>query len=333
MKDEYTRIAKQKFIDTFHGKDTTMEHELFLLTDSLDRPLMYFSDIQTPVCIDNICKPLFIKIYWNLLGSYVGFDAIEDQPMTKYDHDLFEREDKLVFHRLLQDRHSVLERRSLSALFDPSKEPEKQIEYKGQKVDGISGATRKEISKSVVPGALFSCYTAWHLANGEVISKMKTNLQTILSPSLLDYLLQSKYEDYQYFALRHLDSAAIRTAFTRIAKIYTSANALTKSYILKKLPPSVWSVQQSASQVFNLYQVSDVNARSLLIGKLEQSHPVGYDILAHHVKTMTRNQLLAYLSSLRSHADVSESTRSHLENASQNPECTYSYLIDDFLKE
>ena len=333
MENEHEQGAEIAPIFTFRGKDTTTSHQLMILTDSEKNPLLYYADIQTPVCIDNVCKPVFIEMYWNLLGNYVGYGVFEDHLLTKYDHDLFEPADYQLLLDLLLDKHSILGRRELKSLFNPEVRPEKQIEYKGQKVDGISGATRKEIKESVVAGGLFSCYTMWHLVNGEVARKMANRLDSILSPELINYFLLSDYRDYQFYAVKKMPGAAMFTAFSRIVEIYPHANSLTKTYILKKLPLSVWQDQDRVSKLYRLFSKSDINSKTVMLEKLELAHDDAQLVLASQVEGMTKNHLRKYLSVLPNHNNghTKEINRilSDIASGSVYP---YAYLITNFLE-
>ena len=332
MRKEHEQIAEVQPIFEFRGKDTTTTHQLISLSDNEKKPLLYYADIQTPVCIDNICKPVFIEIYWNLLGNYVGFGVFEDHLLTKYDHDLFEPADYQLLHDLLLDKHSILGRRELKSLFDPSVKPEKEIEYKGQKVDGVSGATRKEIKESVVAGGLFSCYTMWHLVNGEVTVKMADRLDSVLSYELINYFLYSDYVDYQFYALKKMSGEDMYSEFHRIMEIYPQVNGLTKTYILKKLPLTVWQDQDHARRLYRLFSVSDINSKTVLVDKLDVAHGDGCSILAGQVEGMTKNHLKEYLSVLEEKEGmvVTEITQILSEVATQD-EYRYAYLITDFL--
>ncbi len=334
MMPEYECVSGSRPVDFFYGKDTTIAHQLYLLVDSLDRPLLYYANIQTPVCIDSICKPMYVEIYWNLIGNYVGFDIMDDHPMTKYDHDLFEKEDYQKLHRLLLDKHSILERRSLTALFDPSLKQEKQIEYKGQKVDAISGATRTEIKGSVVPGALFSCYTLWHLVNGEVTKKIVANLERINIQSLENYFLETDYPDYHYFAIRKMNPTEMAIRIDRILNIYPDASSLVRTYILKKLPESVWTDRSSASSLFQQFSKSDINSGTCMISNLYRSHDDAYKILAQQIESMTKNQLKMYLSALDGNRDrLTNDMLSDLHRVAHSRKYAHSYVIARFLQD
>ena len=65
-----------------------------------------------------------------------------------------------------------------------------------EEIDGISGATPKSISNAIVEGAVYTCYTIWHLANGYIrdhIQKLTDSICT--SESLLDKLVTGDNTD------------------------------------------------------------------------------------------------------------------------------------------
>ena len=80
---------------------------------------MFFSDIETPVCADGECKLAKIKIYWNLLGNYVGYgidnEHIHSQSLNMI---LLKKQTMSKLHRLLLDDNSILKRRKMSDLID-----------------------------------------------------------------------------------------------------------------------------------------------------------------------------------------------------------------------
>lgn len=333
MQTEYGQIKQALPIFSFHGQDTAVEHQLFQLSDEEKNPLFYYADIQTPVCIDNICKPVFIEIYWNLLGNYIGYGVFEDHLLTKYDHDLFEPEDYEKLHNLLLDKHSILERRKLSNLFDSNLEPGKQIEYKGQKVDGISGATRSEIKESVVAGGLFSCYTLWHLANGEVSQKLATLLDRDYTPAMSLYLLHTDYSDYHAVAIKRMNRDQLLQEFDRIIEIFPQATAVTKTYLLKKLPASVWAKKERARALYQLFDDCGVNSKTILIDHLEGADSVAYEILVGKIADMTKNHLKTYLSALsKSSQNADPGISSELDKIVTDGKYRFSYLIEEYLK-
>ena len=121
-----------------------------LLKDKNGKPILYVSEISTPVCADGNCRLMDIRLYWTLLGDYAGFDRYPMLPLTKHDHDEFLIEDYIRLHHLLIDNNSILKKRTIDELVE---KPKKTIE---NEVDALSGATVAEIKEAVVSGALYS---------------------------------------------------------------------------------------------------------------------------------------------------------------------------------
>lgn len=334
MNKEYEAAVGKEKVLTFQGKDTSLIHDVFLLSSEAGFPLLFYSDILTPVCIDNICKPMSIEIYWNLLGAYVGYGVFSEAPLTKYDHDLFEAADYEKLHQLLLNRHSILERRELSDLFDADAVAEEKVKFKGREVDAISGATKKEIKESVVEGALYSCYTIWRLAHGEVERKMSRYLDDIYTSQLAEYFLYSDYEDYQLYALKNLEAASFEAYLPRIIEIFHKSKPVTRRYILKKTPKILLKDETTASQLYQDFTDLDINSKTLLVNNLEYAHPNALEFLAWQVESMTRNQLRAYLDFLKSRRDYqNEIVRTELKKIADDQKYTYSHLIAAFLNE
>ena len=106
---------------------------------------------------------------------------------------------------MLTDDNSILKRREIDELI---KKPEKP-KIKG--VDAVAGAMVKEVKESVVSGALYSCYTAWHLVHGAVKDEIKELTLSLLDEGLVLRRLHSRHPDYQWFALKRLDENQYET--------------------------------------------------------------------------------------------------------------------------
>ena len=333
MGKEYEVATYAEEVITFQGKDTALTHEVQLLSTEEGTPLLFYSNILTPVCIDHVCKPMAIEIYWNLLGAYVGYGVFSDELLTKYDHDLFENQDYEKLHQLLLNRHSILERRQLSDLFDAGAAPKKEkVTFKGQEVDAISGATKKEIKESVVEGALYSCYTIWHLVHGEVAPKMAHYLDSIYNEELANYFLYSDYQDYQLHAIKNFDSISIKQHLPRIIDIASDSKPLVSGYILKKLPKSLWRDQSTTEQLYLHFDGFDVNTKTILIDRLPLAHQKAPAILAPKVEHMSKNQLRRYLNFLKTVSDQNkELIWPILTEVVRKGTYSYSYLIEAFI--
>ncbi len=337
MADEWKDIESDESIFEFSVKSsdtsltTEIEHQVRLLSNSLGEPRLFFSEIETSVCADGECKLANIKVYWNLLGNYVGYGTYDKYPLTKFEHDPFEKADYQKLHKLLLDDNSVLKRRKMSDLID--KIPVSLSNINSKDLDGISGATKKEIKESVVKGGLYSCYTIWHLVHGDAKKKIRKHLETIGTDDLKEYFLYSLYKDYQIYGLKQLSQADFRVHSKQIVSIFKSTNALTRTYILKKLPTDLYSEKEITNQLYTMFPGVDLNSKTLLINKLEFAASDAIEILAGFLDNMTKNQLKHYLKYLEENTlRITNTMKRNLRKVSKDKNYAHSYLIDAFLK-
>ncbi|MCB0634412.1 MAG: hypothetical protein KDD15_31985, partial [Lewinella sp.] len=195
-----------------------------------------------------------------------------------------------------------------------------------------SGATKKEIKESIVEGALYSCYTLWHLIHGEATQKIESYLDSIYSDQLEAQLLYSEHEPYYYHALRTMEAAAFEKYHDRIAEIFAIAKPLSRTYLLKKLPAGMLQEETICQQFYQQFSSVDINTKTLLIELAADAHPLATSLLADHLEDMTKNQLKKYLDLLT--ADTTKLTpliRDKLEKAAASQSYTYSYLIEAWL--
>ena len=331
MDGEAEIATDRKLLGQFSNSDTMLEHDFFLLSDEQQHPLLFFSDVLTPVCIDAICKPVRIQLYWNLVGTYVGFGLLPDQPLTKFDHDEFLEEDYAKLNQLLSDNKSVFRRRTLEELFDKDAKPEKKITYRGVEVDAVTGATKAEIKNSVVEGALYSCYAIWHLVHGQIQDRAMTYLDSMYNKEIEQYFLYSIYPDYHLYALRKMDKFAFIDHLPQLATIFKSANPLLRTYLLKKMPKELWHEKDFIHQLYNSFPDVDVMSKTMLLGNLPLAQYSNAEILSNQVSEMSRNQLKTYLEYLLLDPTlITDEMIKQLNNAVSDS-YTYSYLITEFL--
>lgn len=67
-------------------------------------PLNYSMDLHTGICFDNKCRPLKIVVYWNITGRYLGFELLDGEYLSKYDHEPFSEAgmDSHLFAKILE---------------------------------------------------------------------------------------------------------------------------------------------------------------------------------------------------------------------------------------
>lgn len=333
MPEQFAQVAHEKMVFTLAGTDSLLKHQVWLLSDAQQKPLLYCADIITPVCIDGLCKPMYITLYWNLVGNYVGYGVFPDNLLTKFDHEAFTPADYSKLHTLLLDQHSILERKTMEDLFDQSIAAKEKITFKGEEVDAVSGATRAEIKESVVEGALYSCFTAWHLAHGNIKEQIEQDLLSYYDPTLAASFLASQAEDYQLFALKQLTPSTLVSQLPVVQEIFKHTSPGNRLYILKKLPRDLWKDEKISQAFFQSFASVDINTRTLLLNSLKYAHPGVVNILVENLEQMSKNQLSAFLSYLAENRQLlTKKLKDRLAQTAQNKNFAESYLVETFLK-
>ena len=332
MKKEWQEVTHTENKFSFLGLDSVTNHSVQLLSNEQNEPRLFYCDLETAVCADGECRLARIKIYWNLLGNYVGYGIHSDEPLTKYDHDPFTKDDYDKLHRLFLDNNSVLRRKTMYELVDKVPiDPESEEKYKG--IDGMSSATKKDIANAVVKGGLYSCYTLWHLIHGEAKEKIKLYLKSIESDSLNTYFLYSDYKDYQLHALKYLSKEAFIKHSSQVTKIFKEAQPMIRTYILKKMPDEMIGQREVSQDLYDEFASIGINSRTQLVSKLKAASDCGPEIVSNHLSLLTKNQLKSYLDFFTDNPEkLSESIASKLNQAAKSQNLTYGYLIQDFLK-
>ena len=188
-------VAAQGHRESYTLSAAGETYELVLAYDQQQAPTYFFRDIFTPVCLDSVCKPVRIKLFWDLLGNYLKYEVPADEPLTKLDHKEFTPEDHAKLQGILSNENSLLKDFKLEDLVDSTSQ------HLSDSVDAVTGATKNTIKNEVIEGALYTCYTLWHLAHGSVVHEIQEVFKTKLDTHMLHRFLRSTNFHYVYFAL------------------------------------------------------------------------------------------------------------------------------------
>lgn len=152
-------------------------------------PIYYSRNIHTGVCYDNQCKMLNITLYWNPTGRYLGFELPEKEFLSKDDHLPFTEEEYIRLNMLLSDpklplgdfTYNQIAAKNKAALYS---------------VDGVSGATAKDVLEYVIKGSAYTTYTIYELVYGDTQTEVEAWTNMVLSDEYLeDILTESPYRD------------------------------------------------------------------------------------------------------------------------------------------
>jgi hypothetical protein len=307
--------------------ETMGNQDVDMLVTSDNSPILYTADICTPVCADGECRLMYITLYWNLLGAYVGYDKVEGQALTKHDHVEFLEQDYEKLHQLLLDDNSILKRKKIEELVL------KPVESELEGVDAQAGATISEVKESVVDGALYSCYVAWNVAHGPIKRELQDYTISKYNNDIKHYMLLSDEQDYQMFALKSLSEEEFLDFKDRIAEIFKVGIPLVRSYIVQNLPKLFWETEELQMPFWDCFPAVDINNRSLLLNHVHEAPVEVLVLLANNLGLMTKNQLIAYLNAIENRAKRDLHINAELLRFSNSNNNTYAYIVAEFLEE
>ncbi|MVZ66120.1 hypothetical protein GQF61_09645 [Sphingobacterium sp. DK4209] len=196
----WTALKKeQQPIMTFTVNDT-LSFPVFVVENPADKALYYGTQLQTNVCNDQICLPIEVNLFWDLLGNYHHFSKEESFHFTKFDHKYFDEKDYERLQSILIDSLSPLRDYDVEDLLD------KQEKKYSLEIDAVTKPTSALFSNVTVPGALYTVYTLWHIVNGPI----KQELNAYANKQYVDrkwasYFANSDVSAYQEYFLKHLD--------------------------------------------------------------------------------------------------------------------------------
>lgn len=326
---DLTELSSEEIAFRLTDDSTHVEYEVVLLEDKDGLPAAYTSYITTPVCDDTLCAIMHIQMYWNLLGTYIGFDTLSGYGLTKNDHLKFAEEDYHKLHRLLMDEHSIIKRKEKKDLFDD------EIKRVSEVVDAVTGATAKEVKEAVVDGALYSCYTLYHLVYGALSESIRSDMRRRYSDSLEDKMLFSAHADYQLYALKQLEQQDFYTKKKRILELIETAIPLNRMYLMKKMPVEMWSDEIIQTAISDYYPQLDVNSQTYFLKKMETTahvKPKCLYNLSKSLESMSKNQLKLYISLLsKDQVAISPEIAEQINVVLKNGNQPYGYLLEEFL--
>lgn len=309
------------------NSDSLDSHLIYVLLNKKQDPVLYYSNILTPVCADGDCKLMQIKLYWTLLGDYAGFDVYDKEPLTKHDHDTFLHEDYLKLHALLLDSKSILKKRKIDELVEkPS-----GLELPG--IDAVSGATVAEVKETVVSGALYSCYVAWHLVHGNVNQELKKNTIVHLNENVLMDMLYSDNKNYQLFALNKIDNQQINLYYDRIVELFKTSIPLVRISIINNCFAIISKNKNLQIPFWENFSEIDINSQTHLLEYLNSTNIDTFDLLSNDLAIMTKNQLKYFLRQVERQKSMSTKLNQNLQKFSKLKQEPYSYVVEEFLEE
>ncbi len=253
-------IKEQKGDFTVH-LENGQSIEVFAIKDKDGLLEKYRADITAPVCEDRVCYDVHIAFNWNLLGEFKDFEIRKNDPLTKLDHQPFLPED-------YQKLQSILVSRDLNFVKVPASELVEKSDK--SKVDGYSGATKLTIKKEVIEGALFTCYTLWHIANGAVVDSIKNHTSAALNKSLVSKIIGLKSQTGNYYLINSLSKEGFSENIDALLSVIVESEGYFAKNAFEKIPEDIFVTSSIQKFIIENFLKQDYFTQKAILQKLEK---------------------------------------------------------------
>jgi hypothetical protein len=130
-------------------------------------------------------------------------------------------------------------------------------------------------------------------------------------------------------ALKKMPAKDFEKYQERIIELFGKTSVLTQTYILKKMPETVFNQPENRKQFYVHFKSLEATSQTILIEKLKKDYNEEIELVASSLGTLHKNQVKLFLKKIE-RAALTPTLRDKLENYAQI-NATYSYLVQQFL--
>ncbi|WP_226702708.1 hypothetical protein [Microbulbifer elongatus] len=195
---EKTSAHKVRFYHPANKSGGEETRTLYQDIEDADAPYRsdYYMDVPSVYCGEGICKIDIVRLHWDWLGRYTHFSLEPPTDLEKGNEEDFTEADYQKLQSVLSNRESGLADLSKDELILPN--------AGGERVDGLTGATVSLRKSDYVEGAIWTCYTLWHFANGALTGLIRNLSGDELPAEELPNLIVSDRDAEASFALQQV---------------------------------------------------------------------------------------------------------------------------------
>jgi hypothetical protein len=221
---------------------------------------LYGARVYTPVCEGGKCYAVEIDLYWDLSGRFFRYDTIPGKRLTKLDHIPFSDSDYLKLKQILNNSNSPLAAFTKEQLVKNTR---------SSSIDGITGATIGEVKDAVIEGAVYSCHTLWHIANGPVSDSLQKHTINSLNRVLVRKLVDQNDSHTNYFLIHNFSAYDFAIYLPEVLEAIKKGEGYFAKNAIEKLPAELLCEIESQDFFTAHYQNLDYFAQVALLEKLE----------------------------------------------------------------
>ncbi len=264
---------------------------------------MYKATVKTPICEDKVCYDVELFFYWNLVGDFINYEIIPNKPLTKIKHQTFSEADYNKLTEILTNKQAVF--------YNLKKD---ELTTKIENVDGVSGATINSIKEQSIQGAVYSCYTLWHIANGIVVDSIRNHTSKMLEKKVVNSIVAINNSNADVFLINNFNSIQFKQFTSEILDLIKRNDWSFTKNAIEKMPTDVLLTSQTQFFFTEQYLKMDYFAQISLLKKL-QNQKLNNDLLNSFIDVIDndtyKNELIFQLINYNS-IQISDKTLSML---------------------
>jgi len=253
------QLIKKEVFESRAGKDLSVTVDL--LSDKENKPRWYAAHIATGVCSDSLCKPIDLTVYWDLLGTFAAYETPESSPLTKFDHIEFTPQDHQKLQQILADKGSILKDYEAEDMVDRS------VKVYSKTMDAVTGATSKTFQDVIVPGAVYTVHTLWHIVNGEVSENIWKHTRAMLNDQLIRQMLGSDNSAYKEFVFNQLPQSELNRFKPEIIRLIGDKDPYVPHFAMEKLASAVWADPADQVAILHYFKGSSLEIQNTMLNK------------------------------------------------------------------
>ncbi|NNE77927.1 MAG: hypothetical protein HKN31_12750 [Pricia sp.] len=253
---------REKAFTTYVNDSVTLD--IYLEYNDESYPLKYYGHVITPVCEEGLCYVITLDVYWDLLGNFLTYEEMAEDPLTKFDHVKLTTSDHKKLNEILSNKNSLLKNYGVEDLVDKSVQIKSDVV-----VDAVAGATYPSLKGAVVKGAVYSSYTLWHIVNGRVAKEIAENTEALIDDSLLIHMLKSDNYNLQFYALNKIDVANPKFIPDLIGLI-SKGDSYVPFFAIDKLNDSTWNTPKYQERIINMLQNVDFEMQNEILNRINK---------------------------------------------------------------
>lgn len=262
-------------------QDTIPNDTIYACLSDKNVPVAFYREVHTGVCLEGVCLPVHLYIYWTVSGNYLGFKLGNGEILTKNNHDPFTEADYRRLHVLLSDPQSLLGGYSIEEIAMGRKDT--------SDVDGISGATLADLRGYIVAGAAYTTHTLWQIAYRANRDSVINIASRYVSLPLISQLLESDNMQDKVWALEHMDllKESLSAVLPRVQDLIKKDNFYVKEKALAALMSSSQPELSVQKALFDVFVNSDFGVKRLVTRYLSQYHSLSYEMVDGFCKQLS----------------------------------------------